>query len=176
VLVLANTGLRVGEARNLKWSDIEYFPDDDGYEQVAIMARGKTGSREVVARTPDVKEYFGRILNLRCEELGSKPSGSDYVFCHKDGRQIHSFKKGFAALVKAAKVEFDNMGERRVIYSLRHTYATFRLQQPVNAYALAQNMGTSLKMLEAFYGHTSNRAMASELTKTRKRRAKQFAE
>jgi hypothetical protein len=30
-------------------------------------------------------------------------------------------------------------------------------------------MGTSVKMLEEFYGHGSNRAMASELTKTRAR-------
>ena len=52
------------------------------------------------------------------------------------------------------------------IHSLRHTYATFRLQEGVNHYVLARNMGTSVKMLENFYGHTSNRAMASELTKT----------
>jgi integrase len=106
VLVLANTGLRVGEARNLKWSDIEYFPDDDGYEQVAIMARGKTGSREVVARTPDVKEYFGRILNLRCEELGSKPSGSDYAFLPQGWETDSLFQKGLCC--------FSQSGESRV--------------------------------------------------------------
>jgi integrase len=171
VLVLANTGLRVGEARSLKWSDIEYFDDDEGNEHVAIMVRGKTGEREVVGR-PDVKEYLGRILDLRCEELGAEPPRNDYVFCHRDGKPIHSFKKGFAALIRAAGVEFDSKGDRRVIYSLRHTYATFRLHAGTDAYTLAQNMGTSVKMLEAFYGHTSNRAMASELTKTRRRRAK----
>jgi hypothetical protein len=33
-------------------------------------------------------------------------------------------------------------------------------------------MGTSVKMLEQFYGHMSTRAMASELTKTRAKEKK----
>jgi len=40
------------------------------------------------------------------------------------------------------------------------------LTDGVNHYVLAKNMGTSVKMLEQFYGHTSNRAMAVELMKT----------
>ena len=56
---------------------------------------------------------------------------SEAIFCHKDGSPIHSFKKGFNALIKEAGVEFDSNGQRRVIYSLRHTYATFRLHEGV---------------------------------------------
>jgi integrase len=48
-----------------------------------------------------------------------------------------------------------------------YTYATFRLHEGVNQYALARNMGTSVQMLETFYGHTTNRAMATELTKNK---------
>jgi hypothetical protein len=43
----------------------------------------------------------------------------------------------------------------------------FRLHEGVNQYALARNMGTSVQMLEAFYGHTTNRTMATELTKNK---------
>ena len=94
----------------------------------------------------------------------------DYVFCHKDGTPIHTFKKGFETLITEAGVETDRDGEKRTIVSLRHTYATFRLQEGVNHYVLARNMGTSVKMLENFYGHTSNRAMADELTKMKAKR------
>lgn len=38
----------------------------------------------------------------------------------------------------------------------------------VNPYLLAKNTGTSVKMLENFYGHTTNRTNAAELTKTRR--------
>jgi len=41
------------------------------------------------------------------------------------------------------------------------------LHEGVNHFVLARNMGTSVKMLEQFYGRMSTRAMAGELTKTR---------
>lgn len=178
VLILANTGIRVGEARNLKWRDIREIPPPKGSNQpadIALYVTGKTGPREVVARTPDVKEYFKRILELRKDELENiafkttkkpkKITQDDYIFCNRDGTPITSFKKSFAALLKSADVETDSHGNKRTIYSLRHTYATFRLQEGVHQFILARNMGTSTAMLEKHYGHTSNVASAAELTK-----------
>lgn len=132
--------------------------------------RGKTGEREVVARDKAVKDYLDRIAKLRCEETGlDKPDPQEPVFCHRDGSRIGSLKKGFQNFIRSIGVERDSEGRRRTIYSLRHTYATFRLQEGVHHFTLASNMGTSVKMLEDFYGHISNRANADELTKTRKR-------
>lgn len=178
VLILANTGIRVGEARNLKWRDLREIPPPKGSNQppdIALYVTGKTGPREVVARTSDVKEYFKRLLELRTDELekialgiGKKSraiSMDDYVFCNRDGTTISSFKKSFATLLASAKVEADTHGNKRTIYSLRHTYATFRLQEGVHQFILAKNMGTSTAMLEKHYGHTSNVASAAELTK-----------
>jgi integrase len=176
VLILANTGIRVGEARNLKWRDLREIPQPKGTNQppdIALYVTGKTGPREVVARTSDVKEYFKRILEMRKAELenmaeGKKPKKlgpDDYIFCNRDGTPITSFKKSFTALLKSAKVETDSHGHKRTIYSLRHTYATFRLQEGVHQFILARNMGTSTAMLEKHYGHTSNVASAAELTK-----------
>jgi len=176
VLILANTGIRVGEARNLKWRDLREIPPPKGSNQppdIALYVTGKTGPREVVARTSDVKEYFKRILEMRKAELentaeGKKPKKlgpDDYIFCNRDGTPITSFKKSFTALLKSAKVETDSHGNKRTIYSLRHTYATFRLQEGVHQFILARNMGTSTAMLEKHYGHTSNVVSAAELTK-----------
>lgn len=175
VLILANTGIRVGEARELKWRDIRPITSSDGTQSVALMVTGKTGKREVVARTADVKKWFNRILEERKQDIGHPASDlqnatvvppDSYVFCGCDGKPIGSFKKSFGRLISEAGVEFDSFGQRRTIYSLRHTYATFRLQEGVNHYILAQNMGTSVAMLEQFYGHTSNVTAADELMKT----------
>jgi len=55
-------------------------------------------------------------------------------------------------LTKFAGVEFNGEGHRHTIYSLRHTYATFRLGENVSVYALARNMGTIVRMIERSYG------------------------
>jgi integrase len=170
VLILSNTGIRVGEARTLKWRDVREN-DRGSSSDVILTVKGKTGMREVVASKSEVKTYFKSILDLRKEELGSDPDLESLVFCHKDGTEIRSFKKSFAALLRGAKVEKDGFGQPRTVYSLRHTYATFRLHQGVNHYALARNMGTSVAMLERYYVHTSNVTAADELTK-RKARSK----
>ena len=46
-LILANTGMRVGELRTLRWSD--FRPVENGPDWWAVAhVRGKTGAREVV--------------------------------------------------------------------------------------------------------------------------------
>jgi len=177
VLVLGNTGIRVGEARHLKWRDVRQIDgESDKADNIVLTVTGKTGPREVVSRTPEVKTYLKRIYDLRLEELTTEEcpqpdlSADSLVFCHADGSAIGSFKKSFQSLIREAKVEHDSHGQKRTIYSLRHTYATFRLHEGVHQFTLARNMGTSVAMLEQFYGHTSNVTSADELTKTSKKR------
>lgn len=167
VLILANTGIRVGEARTLKWRDIREVDGGTGKpKNVVLTVNGKTGIREVVARTPDVKKYVRRLYDLRIEELDGEPLSSDgLIFCHKDGSEIGSFKKSFQTLLKDCGLGKDSFGRPRTVYSLRHTYATFRLHEGVNHFALSKNMGTSVQMLEDYYGHTSNVTMSEELTR-----------
>lgn len=172
VLILANTGIRVGEARILKWRDIrEVGGGPDAPLNIVLTVSGKTGKREVVSASADIKIYLKRIHDLRIEELTTEENPNpkldpdSLVFCHKDGSEIGSLKKSFASLLKSANVERDTHGQVRTLYSLRHTYATFRLQNGVHQFTLAKNMGTSVAMLEQYYGHTSNVAAADELTK-----------
>ena len=168
VLILSNTGIRVGEARSLKWRDIR---EVDG--NVILTVNGKTGIREVVSRTNEVRDYLSEIYELRLKEVGEDEVTPDsMVFCHPDGSDVGSFKKSFQSLLKGCGVEKDSFGRHRTIYSLRHTYATFRLHEGVNHYVLSRNMGTSVKMLEDYYGHTSNIMMSDELTKTKSKTQK----
>ena len=118
VLILANTGIRVGEARTLKWRDLREIPPPKGSNQpadIALFVTGKTGPREVVSRTSDVKTYLKRILEIREKEIGKRPDTEQYVFCNRDGTPIASFKKSFESLLKSAGVETDSHGNKRFL-------------------------------------------------------------
>jgi integrase len=105
--------------------------------------------------------------NFRSTELNSPPQSDEYLFCRADGKRTGSFKKGFERILKEAGVLHGSDGKRRVPYSLRHTYATMRISEGVSVFQLAANMGTSVEMIEQFYGKKRVRdpKMATEITK-----------
>lgn len=165
VLILANCGARIGEIRNLKWNDLSTIDMDEGKRLVANV-RGKTGSRELVFQEGS-EEYVKRLYDLRKRELNDEPPSDGFVICHKDGKSIGSLKKGFNSLLEYCDLVNDSKGDKRTLYSLRHFYATQRLGEEVNPYLLATQMGTSISMLERFYGHIVTRLVAKEITKTK---------
>jgi integrase len=61
VLILANTGMRVGELNNLKTNEIIEFKDTIGRKNYMFNVKGKTGKREVVGRVSTVR-YVDRVL------------------------------------------------------------------------------------------------------------------
>jgi integrase len=61
-------------------------------------------------------------------------------------------------LTKHNLLIFPKTGDNRVLYSLRHTYATFALvNDGMDIHALAQQMGTSIGMIERHYSHLTPR-------------------
>lgn len=147
ILIMANSGLRNGEARYLRWADVSVFKKD-GFEWVTLNVRGKTGQRIVVCQ-PNTMRYFNRIKKRKINT-----EDNDYVFCYSDGKPIDKLI-GYELLLKNAGVLYDAFGQKRTIYSLRHSYATFRIQNGTNIYWLKKNMGTSIEMIEKHYGQTT---------------------
>ena len=163
VLVLANTGLRIGELRGLRWSDLRTVETSDRTRLVGEV-RGKTGAREVVFQSgADV--YIKRIYDLRLEELAKAPDHSEVIFCHPDGRPIQSMKNSFISLLNFSGISLERNGMSRTLYSLRHFYATMRLSNETSPFLLAKQMGTSVEMLEKFYGQTVSSELAAQITK-----------
>lgn len=162
-LILANTGLRVGELRRLTWGDLRTVGEGDG-ERMVGYANGKTGSREFVFM-PSGPTYVERLRELRTKELGEEPPADGLVVCHKDGKPVATFKRSFNNLLKFAGVGVEREGMARTIYSLRHFYATQRLTHETNPFLLAKQMGTSVEMLEKYYGQTVTSEVAKQITK-----------
>ncbi len=82
-LILANTGMRIGELRTLRWGDLRTVNTESGTRLVAHV-RGKTGAREVVFQE-GADAYVKRLYDLQREELGKDPERNGLVVCHRDG-------------------------------------------------------------------------------------------
>lgn len=168
VLFMANTGLRVGEARHLKWEDIEERSNKIGQPVVVVRV---SASRSKVKKS---RQTVGRATALRALQrwqeylasIGEANSPSTFIFCDEYGHAIHSFGVGFNSLIKNAGVEQDGEGRKHTIYSLRHTYITFRLMfgKNINIYHLAENCGTSVDMIQEYYSDARPTHFVDELS------------
>lgn len=146
VLILSDTGMRVGEANNLKWGDLTAIVDGRGRKNYEIKVKGKTGERSVVGRT-NVYGYFERMRALnKTNEPG------DYIFRMKGGSKIITLIDQFQRVLDSAGIAVNGNGERYTLYSLRHFYAVRFLRKGIPVWDIARNMGTSVKMIQDYYG------------------------
>ena len=168
ILILANTGIRVGELRKIRWLDIEEVRDNKGNIVISISVNGKTGQRTVISNKGS-ERYFENLWNWRKEELGTTPPLTEPIFINdRTNKPIGSFKRSWNSLMKDSGLLLDKDGNKRVPYSLRHTYVTMRLSEGVNIYQLSNNIGSSVEMIENFYGkkRVKDPQNVSEITKT----------
>lgn len=169
VLILANTGIRHGtEAMGLKWKHIEWIRAG-GERYLQFTVKGKTGQRTLIARH-NTQEYLERIqerfTDLKKHTFDNllKKKVDQYVFRLRSGERTPSLNGTFRHLMRDSGLASDSMGKNRTLYSLRHTYAHFALRNDgMDHYALATQMGTSVKMIEQHYGHITPAHIADRL-------------
>jgi integrase len=186
VLLLANSGMRVGEANNLRESDIVEFADELGRKNYMFMVKGKTGKRVVIPRTNAVR-YVERTLarntkwktewkttetkgkrkegSVRTEGYDEAHTQADWFFRMADGRRVITLIDQFKALLKQCGLEQNRYGEEYTLYSLRHFYATQMLTRgKASVFDIARNMGTSVQIVESYYGKAATPlALATKL-------------
>lgn len=146
VLLLANSGMRVGEANNIRIGDIHGFTEPSGRTNFRLTVRGKTGVRELIPRANAAK-YIERVLARR---PGAKPC--ELLFVMPSGEGVRTLADQFDAALAGAGITLNSDGEKYTLYSLRHFYAVTQLRRGVSIYSLARNMGTSVQIIETYYG------------------------
>jgi integrase len=164
VLIVANTGMRPGtEDQNLRWKHVTVFTEK-GLDYVEFYLAGKTKPREAIGRSGTI-DYLRRI-HSRTEAIKHIPFEAMLkqkldlpVFCLPDGSVTEHLRQTFKAFLTASDLLIcPKTGENRVLYSLRHTYATFALvNDGMEIHALAKQMGTSIGMIERHYSHLTPR-------------------
>jgi integrase len=73
------------------------------------------------------------------------------IFRMLTGEQLSNMENIFRNLMDHSDLMYDSGGQRRTLYSLRHTYATRALAKGVDIHTLARQMGTSVLMIEKHY-------------------------
>lgn len=150
MLIMCNTGMRPPEAKNLRWRDIMVAKDRDGKEIVVLFVQGKGKSRKLVA-PKSVGDYLDRIRAISKATLPDDP-----VFTTITGKPVKFlYEDAVEKLLTEAELKIGPNGTPRSTYCFRHTYTTFRLSEGVDVYILAEQMGTSVKMIEQYYGHVN---------------------
>jgi len=90
---------------------------------------------------------LGRLLSKATEP-------NDHVFTNITGKSAKTLYTSLVAnFLREANLREGVQGISHSNYSFRHTYATLRLEAGVDVYLLAEQMGTSVRMIENHYGH-----------------------
>ena len=156
--LLANTGLRPTEAKNLKWGNILLFRETRKlplYKQDArLSVHGKNKHGAAVPLFGAVAA-LGMLWDLFEYEFQREPTNDDPVFVDSSGKPILSFKRGLSALLKAAGLETDYLGRRRTAYSFRHFYISQMLASNVSVHHIARNTRTSIAMIDKHYAQVN---------------------
>jgi len=159
VLFMANTGIRPDEASCLEYRDVEIVEDDATSETILeIQVRGKRGVGYCKSTTGAVRP-FERMVER------NQPEPTDRLF-------PVDHKKQFNRILEELGLKFDRDGNRRTLYSLRHSYISFRLLEGADIYQIAKNCRTSVEMIEKHYAvHLKNSLDAAAINVRRPRPA-----
>jgi hypothetical protein len=101
-------------------------------------------------------EEYRKLHTVGRAWVGKATKPDDSVFTTSTGEPAKTlYKNMIDDLLTQASLRDGSNGVPRLTYCFRHTYATFRLSEGVDVYFLAEQMGTSVKMIEDHYGHVN---------------------
>lgn len=147
IVILRYTGFRPHEALNLRWGDIDIAGSR------LTVRKGKTGSRIMPLPFPELIAHFKQMVARHTVD-GVPPPSAGYLFTSQEGKPVASFKTSFEGLVKACG--FEAAGSKAFsLYSFRHHLATYLSGRGVPDALVVQIMGTSRRMMDLHYDHTS---------------------
>ena len=173
IQILGMTGMRTNDARKLRWEHIAEFRKkgiDPETDEVGILTYVSIRASGKPSKNRKTRELTGQphcVKVIRAWKAISKfTQPNDLVFCiERDA--VYTCTTLFKQMLTDFGMLNDNMGDARTPYSIRHTYATTRLESGTPIHLLANQMGTSVEMIEKHYGHIQIRDNVDKLAQRR---------
>ncbi len=155
LMFLNSTGIRYGEARNIKYKDIlepRIFQVGEESISAYVLKIGKSKTRTRKILLPDTGNgviNYSKIIKIRYGEYF--PSPESYLFGRADG-----VLPDFTNILKEdrknnIKLYEENGWQDFVCYQARHTFINKKILDGKGLFHIAQHTGTSIEMIQKFY-------------------------
>jgi integrase len=153
IMILVKTGMRPHEllpdtekqSKGLRWCDIELCVDKETqkkYVKIKIVkANSKTVERTVFADAT-AHCHFKRLQ----EKADARWSAIEKIF-------DTDYRRPFKSFLTWANMRANADGENYCFYSMRHTFATWKIEEGVSIQQLATVMGNSPQIINKHYCH-----------------------
>jgi integrase len=134
---LIHTGLRKGELEKLRWADI-----DLNLKTIRILQ-----TKSFKPRVIPINETLEHLINKLKNE--SRP-GQNYIFEGKDGKPYTDF-------YHALKRELKRLGLTGHVHKLRHTFASYLVQNDASIYSVQKLLGHASVNTTEIYAHLNQK-------------------
>lgn len=194
VLFSSSTGMRVGEIKQMRWGDLKEEMNSKSERIIIVEVRGETSKRgrdrQALAHSEHTTHLIAEWKAL-CEANGYSTDNDRLVFFSTQARrkrgsvrqqvdkqevqnQVVDLSTTFKTFLancnyqnREGGLRFSSKGKARTLYSLRHFYATQRLESGKQDIGqLATLMGTGITQIRNHYGrHIRSEAFIDEATR-----------
>ena len=166
---MVNSFIRPVDVKLIQHKHIQVIRGDRIYLRLTLPET-KLHRSQIVTLRPAV-----RIYEALKEYMSNKgcANSEDYLFLPeiKDREAaVYLMGKYFRKILEKANLRIGSLGQKRTLYSLRHTAITFRLLygKGIDLLTLARNARTSVEMIERFYASNLTAEMNIDLLQSRR--------
>ncbi len=158
------SGLRTGEQRQLKWSDIAWDEHKINGEEVSIVKLKIRAETSKTRRSREIeitdKGYLDDYASKIWQRLDKKEIGNSLIFSSNGKTAVtkRAISYHFNRLLDLAEIELRN--ERDLVpYSFRHYFITHKVMSGLSYGDIANMCGNSAAQVENTYNHISRATM-----------------
>jgi len=148
LIVLRNTGMRIGELLNLRFADI------DLHSGIILVRSPKTNNYRMVPMNAELKETIEWLhqFYINPRNLNTSPRSCrqmEYLLCLPDGSRVKSIKNSFKNACARAGID-------ATPHTIRHTFATHLVMNQVDLVSIKELLGHSSISTTMIYSHVSD--------------------
>ena len=164
--LLAFTGMRLGEAIVLKWSDIDfenssisinktYYNPNNNKREYQLMTPKTASSHRVISIDP----YLSNILKQqklkqqkKIQAYNDIYDNQGFVFTCEEGHPYS--RRRFASRLERLIKKMDGLNKSITPHSFRHTHATLQIEADTNIKVISHRLGhATIELTDSVYGH-----------------------